>query len=111
MWKKCTYLGNSTEIDNSFIDHIKSKHIYSQKGLRRFRCLWEGCTVYQKPSVHFNWLERHVIDHIDKNPYMCIFNGCKRKFRTEEVCKIKFCLYYFTKNSVKINRICYFKTF
>lgn len=40
--------------------------------------------MYHKPSVHFHWLERHVVDHIDKNPFMCIFNGCKRKFRTEE---------------------------
>lgn len=84
MWNKCNYIGNSTEVDNSLVDHIKSKHIFSQKHLNRFRCLWKGCTVYQKPAYHFNWLERHVVDHIEKRPFMCIFNGCKRKFRTEE---------------------------
>jgi len=84
MWNECNFIGNSVDIDNSLLDHIKSKHIFSQKDLRRFRCLWKGCSVYQKPASHFNWLERHVIDHIEKKPLMCIFDGCKRKFRTEE---------------------------
>ena len=77
-------MGHSTEVDNSLIEHIKSKHIFSQKSLRRFRCLWKGCSVYKNPSCSFNWLERHVVDHIETKPFMCIFNGCKRKFRTEE---------------------------
>ena len=45
--------------------------------------MWKGCPVFKKPSCSFNWLERHVIDHIETKPFLCIFNGCKRKFRTE----------------------------
>lgn len=84
LWHKCTFVGNATEVDDSLVAHIKAKHIFSQKDFRKFRCMWKGCSVYQKPSCHFNWLERHVVDHIDTKPFMCIFNGCRRKFRTEE---------------------------
>jgi len=83
MWIKCKYEGNSTEVDDSLMEHIKSKHIFNQKCLKTFRCMWKGCSVFKKSSCSFNWLERHVIDHIDTKPFICIFNGCKRKFRTE----------------------------
>jgi len=83
LWNDCNYVGISTNIDDSLIEHLKSKHIYSQKKHKRFRCLWTGCNVYNYPSCSFNWLERHVVDHIDTKPFLCIFNGCKRKFRTE----------------------------
>ena len=84
LWHKCNYKAVSGDDETeALIEHIKSKHIYSQKECRRFRCLWEGCAVYKNPSCSFNWLERHVIDHIDTKPFVCIFNGCKRKFRTE----------------------------
>jgi len=85
LWYRCKYVGHATDVDDSLLNHIKREHIYSQKDLKRFRCMWRECSVYGKSAFHFNWLERHVIDHIEKNPYMCIFDGCKRKFRTEEV--------------------------
>lgn len=84
MWSKCKFIGNSTDVDDSLLEHIKSKHIFAQKRLKSFRCMWKECAVYKKPSCSFNWLERHVTDHIDTRPFLCIFNGCKRKFRTEQ---------------------------
>lgn len=83
MWNKCKFIGNATDVDDSLVEHIKSKHIFNQKCLKTFRCMWKGCSVFKKSSCSFNWLERHVIDHIDTKPFLCIFNGCKRKFRTE----------------------------
>ncbi len=100
LWYKCKYVGHATDVDNSLINHIKSEHIYSQKDLKRFRCMWKGCSVYSKPAFHFNWLERHVVDHIEKNPFMCIFDGCKRKFRTEEV-------RFFRRKKVEFFYICF----
>lgn len=39
--------------------------------------------MYGQASLSRTWLERHVIDHVAKCPYPCIFNGCNRRFRTE----------------------------
>ena len=84
-WHRCGFICQTSDADDShsLVEHIKSKHIFSQKNLRKFRCLWKGCNVYKNPSCSFNWLERHVIDHIETKPFVCIFTGCKRKFRTE----------------------------
>ena len=43
-----------------------------------------GLRCVQDPVVQ---LERHVIDHIDTKSCVCIFNGYKRKFRTERARK------------------------
>ena len=81
LWTKCNF--TSQDIDEKLIEHIKTKHILTQRSFHQFRCFWKDCSVYGNPSCSFNWLERHVIDHVDQKPFMCIFNGCKRRFRTE----------------------------
>ena len=80
LWHRCSY---NTSKDNEFMDHIQSKHVYSQKNCKKFRCLWKNCRVYKSQSSSFNWLERHVITHVDTKPFLCILNGCKRKFPTQ----------------------------
>lgn len=80
LWHRCSY---ETSNDSEFMDHIQSKHVYSQKTSRKFRCLWKSCRVYKSQSSSFNWLERHVITHVDTKPFLCIINGCKRKFPTQ----------------------------
>jgi hypothetical protein len=79
-WLKCTY---ETVDDAQIIEHIKSKHIFTQKSLKTFKCLWKGCRVYKAQSCNFNWLERHSITHVDSKPFACIINGCSRKFQTQ----------------------------
>lgn len=54
-----------------------------QKTFHRYRCLWTGCSVYGVQSLSRSWLERHVIEHVEKRPFPCIFNGCSKRFRTE----------------------------
>jgi hypothetical protein len=81
LWTKCNF--TSEDIDEKLIEHIKTKHILTQRSFHQFRCLWKDCNVYGNPSCSFNWLERHVIDHVDQKPFMCIFDECKRRFRTE----------------------------
>lgn len=84
LWKNCTFTCKSDPNSNeTFIEHIKTKHICSQKKSNTFRCLWFDCPVYNSTSSSYAWLERHVIDHVDKSPLACLFNGCNRKFRTE----------------------------
>ena len=80
LWNRCNYV---THNDNEFMDHIQSKHVYSQKSCKKFRCMWKSCRVYKSESSSFNWLERHVITHVDTKPFQCIINGCKRKFPTQ----------------------------
>jgi hypothetical protein len=80
LWHRCNF---NTPNDGEFMDHIQSKHVYSQKTSKKFRCLWKGCRVYKSQSSSFNWLERHVITHVDTRPFLCIINGCKRKFPTQ----------------------------
>ena len=83
MWSRCNYVCKEASNNDAFIEHVKTKHIDAQKRAAKFRCMWKGCNVYEKPSSSFKFLEHHVMDHIDKKPYMCIFSGCNRKFRTE----------------------------
>jgi hypothetical protein len=80
LWNRCNYV---TQNDNEFMDHIQSKHVFSQKSCKNFRCMWRSCRVYKSQSSSFNWLERHVITHVDTKPFQCIINGCKRKFPTQ----------------------------
>jgi hypothetical protein len=80
LWHKCSY---ETKDATQIIEHIKSKHIFTQKSLKTFKCLWKGCRVYKAQSCSFNWLERHSITHVDNKPFACIINDCSRKFQTQ----------------------------
>lgn len=82
---RCNYVcdeksANSTD---EFIEHVKLKHIQPQKTFHKYRCLWANCSVYGQASLSRTWLERHVIDHVDKYPFRCIMEYCQRRFRTE----------------------------
>jgi hypothetical protein len=83
MWQKCLFTSDSADADELMIEHVKQQHIQPQKNNKRFKCMWKGCSVIGRMSSSYLWLERHVIDHVDSKPFICIFNGCKRKFRTE----------------------------
>jgi hypothetical protein len=83
LWHRCRFSIDADKSNDELIEHVKSKHIQSQKSCKKFRCLWTGCNVYEKPSSSFMWLERHVTDHIDTRPFSCVFSGCNKKFRTE----------------------------
>ena len=87
-WENCNFLGKSIDGDDSLIKHLKAKHINNQMQKKRqrndpsYKCLWKNCKSYNLKSVSFSWLERHVVDHIDPKPFVCIFGECKKKFRT-----------------------------
>ncbi|CAF1052440.1 unnamed protein product [Brachionus calyciflorus] len=83
LWNRCRFSVEANKSNDELIEHVKNRHILSQKSCKKFHCLWKGCNVYDRPSTSFMWLERHVTDHIDLRPYSCLFSGCNRKFRTE----------------------------
>ena len=82
-WHRCRFSIDAEKSNDQLIEHVKNKHILSQKNNKKFNCLWKNCKFYEKSSTSFMWLERHVIDHIDSRPYYCVFSGCNRKFRTQ----------------------------
>ncbi|RNA18313.1 zinc finger jing-like [Brachionus plicatilis] len=82
-WHRCRFSIDADKTNDQLIEHVKNKHILSQKNNKKFNCLWKDCKFYEKSSTSFMWLERHVIDHIDSRPYYCVFSGCNRKFRTQ----------------------------
>lgn len=83
LWNECKFTVDASKSNDELIEHVKIKHILTQNKRKKYHCLWKDCSVYDKPSSSFIWLERHVIDHIDLRPFSCLFTGCNRKFRTE----------------------------
>ena len=81
LWNKCKFVGRPVDVDDSFLDHIRAKHINVQK--TTYRCMWRGCSVYNKMSRSFSWLESHFVYHVDTKPFSCIIAACKKKFVTE----------------------------
>ena len=48
-----------------------------------YRCLWDGCKVFDMISSSRSWLEKHVPTHGGKFAYVCIVSGCKMRFSTQ----------------------------
>ncbi len=48
-----------------------------------YRCLWDGCKVFDMISSSKTWLEKHVPTHGGKFAYACIVSGCKIRFSTQ----------------------------
>ena len=47
-----------------------------------YRCQWEGCKVFNKPSSSLSWLRSHVLVHSGAKPLCCIFEGCGERFKS-----------------------------
>ena len=75
-WQSC----NETIDVATLMEHIRNKHVDTQKDSEVFRCLWEGCKVYNKPSCSLTWLERHILCHSGDKPFRCIVEGCGQRF-------------------------------
>lgn len=79
-WKDCDFEDFE---DQGILEHIKSKHVYSQEG-KKVSCLWEGCKVYSVQSRSQAWLERHVVCHCGDKPFRCIVDGCSLSFTSHK---------------------------
>ncbi|XP_062610211.1 LOW QUALITY PROTEIN: zinc finger protein AEBP2-like [Saccostrea cucullata] len=69
---------------HGILEHIKSKHVDSQKG-KKVSCLWEGCKVYSVQSKSRAWLEHHVVCHCGDKPFRCIVDGCSLSFTSHKL--------------------------
>ena len=48
-----------------------------------FRCLWDGCKVFDMVSSSRSWLEKHVPTHGGKFAFACIVSDCKMRFSSQ----------------------------
>ncbi|XP_013411983.1 zinc finger protein AEBP2 isoform X1 [Lingula anatina] len=78
-WKEC----RQTLEGRFLMEHIREKHVESQRNKDGFVCLWEGCKVFNKPSCSYNWLERHILHHSGDKPFKCIVDGCGMRFTSQ----------------------------
>ncbi|XP_041475575.1 zinc finger protein AEBP2-like [Lytechinus variegatus] len=82
-WESC---GEEAETSADLADHVRSEHAQKQikKGGKKFVCLWDGCKVYNTPSMSATWLPKHVLTHCGDKPFRCVFAGCNQSYRTEK---------------------------
>ncbi|XP_072173293.1 zinc finger protein AEBP2-like [Diadema setosum] len=82
-WESC---GEETDTSADLADHVRTEHAQKQikKGGKKFVCLWDGCKVYNTPSMSETWLPKHVLTHCGDKPFRCVFAGCNQSYRTEK---------------------------
>lgn len=82
-WESC---GEETDTSADLADHVTIEHAQKQikKGGKKFVCLWDGCKVYNTPSMSATWLPKHVLTHCGDKPFRCVFGGCNQSYRTEK---------------------------
>ncbi|XP_030851818.1 zinc finger protein AEBP2-like [Strongylocentrotus purpuratus] len=82
-WESC---GEETDTSADLADHVRAEHAQKQikKGGKKFVCLWDGCKVYNTPSMSATWLPKHVLTHCGDKPFRCVFAGCNQSYRTEK---------------------------
>lgn len=75
----------------------------AQAGKETFRCLWQGCKVYNRPSCSRYWLERHVPSHGGTKLFRCIVDDCGQRYNTHV------CIPTFYSNYVNLKHDVFFK--
>ncbi|EDV26905.1 Zinc finger protein AEBP2 [Trichoplax sp. H2] len=81
----CRWFGcnNSFESTEELRDHLQKIHIDTHDVEAKYACLWQGCKVYNKPSVSRNWLVQHVCKHTGDRLIKCLIDGCNMTFATQ----------------------------
>lgn len=65
-------------------DHVRTAHVEPMSTHDVFVCLWEGCKVFDKPSLSHSWLSKHVNAHTGVKPFKCMISGCSMTFSSRE---------------------------
>lgn len=65
-------------------EHVKTAHVEPMATQDVFVCLWEGCKVFDKPSLSHSWLTKHVNIHTGAKPFKCMISGCSLTFSSRE---------------------------
>jgi hypothetical protein len=77
-WSNCTM----TFDPGALTDHLKTQHIDTQTQ-HPYKCLWEGCKVYNRESLKKSWLEHHVTAHSGNKRFKCILDDCGMRFSSQ----------------------------
>ena len=64
-------------------EHLQNTHVDTSDVEVKYVCLWQGCKVYNKPSVSRNWLVRHICKHTGDRLSKCLIDGCNMTFATQ----------------------------
>ena len=65
-------------------EHVRTAHVEPMSNQDVFVCLWEGCKVFDKPSLSHSWLSKHVNAHTGAKPFKCMISGCPMTFSSRE---------------------------
>ena len=65
-------------------EHVRLAHVEPMSTQDVFVCLWEGCKVFDKPSLSHSWLSKHVNAHTGVKPFKCMISGCPLSFSSRE---------------------------
>ena len=65
-------------------EHVRTAHVEPMSSHDVFVCLWEGCKVFDKPSLSHSWLSKHVNAHTGVKPFKCMISGCSMTFSSRE---------------------------
>lgn len=65
-------------------EHVRTAHVEPMSSQDVFVCLWEGCKVFDKPSLSHSWLSKHVNAHTGAKPFKCMISGCSMAFSSRE---------------------------
>ena len=80
-WLDC---GEQFKTSLALASHVRSSHV-NPANSELAVCLWEGCRVYNQPSINPTWLARHVIaTHTKEKPFKCLIEACAASFATRD---------------------------
>lgn len=80
-WISCNIVvKNAAELS----EHVRTAHVEPMSTQDVYVCLWEGCKVFDKPSLSHSWLSKHVNAHTGVKPFKCMISGCSMTFSSRE---------------------------
>lgn len=83
---ECKWISCNVTVKNAseLSEHVKTAHVEPMASHDVFVCLWEGCKVFDKPSLSHSWLSKHVNAHTGVKPFKCMISGCSLTFSSRE---------------------------
>ncbi|XP_068711296.1 zinc finger protein AEBP2-like [Montipora foliosa] len=83
---KCKWISCHASVQNAaeLSEHVRTAHVEPMSSQDVFVCLWEGCKVFDKPSLSHSWLSKHVNVHTGAKPFKCMISGCALTFSSRE---------------------------
>lgn len=83
---ECKWISCHVEAKNvvELSEHVRTAHVEPMSSHDVYVCLWEGCKVFDKPSLSHSWLSKHVNAHTGVKPFKCMISECSMTFSSRE---------------------------